>query len=48
LTLDLPASAPPTDPYAAVESRGTFHGWLCERREEMETELPRLFGVDPI
>lgn len=35
-------------PYATVESRGTFHGWLCERREEMETELPRLLGVDPI
>ena len=46
--LGLPIPLAVVKPYATFESRGTFHGWLCEHREEMETELPRLLGLDPI
>jgi hypothetical protein len=35
-------------PYAYFEAHGTLHGWLRERRDETETELPRLLRVDPI
>ncbi|HYI98528.1 MAG TPA: hypothetical protein VEX36_02460 [Thermoleophilaceae bacterium] len=46
--LGMPIPLHIVEPYAYFESRGTIDGWLRERRDEMEIELPRQLGVDPI
>jgi hypothetical protein len=37
-----------TEPHAYEFSRGTFDWWLRTRRDEMEVQLPRALGLDPV